>query len=374
MKILTLFGTRPEAIKMAPVIKLLNEKHPESVTCVTAQHRQMLDQVLQLFGIYPLYDLDLMKPNQSLSELSATILTKTSDIISKVKPDCILVQGDTSSTLMSALSAFYQRIPVGHIEAGLRSFDKYAPWPEEMNRQLTTHLADHHFAPTSTNIENLLNENVNNDKIYINGNTVIDALQHITHKLEADPTLLKQFKLPVIENNKKLILVTGHRRESFGEGFKEICHAIAHIAKRNDVQIIYPVHLNPNVQKPVTEILANIENVKLIEPLDYLPFVYLMNQSYFIITDSGGIQEEAPALGKPVLVMREKTERPEAIDAGTSRLVGTNFETITTEANLLLDSIDNYNAMAKANNPYGDGHAAEKIVAILEKHYGYHHI
>ncbi len=368
MKFLSIFGTRPEAIKMAPVVKCLKEKFGENaLTCVTAQHREMLDQVLSLFEIVPEYDLNLMKPNQSLTDLSARILTETSNIIAKVKPDWVLVHGDTSTTLFSSLAAFYNKVNIAHVEAGLRSFDKYAPWPEEANRVLTDGIADLMFAPTQTNVDTLLREGIKPEKIVLTGNTVIDALLEIIHKLEGDRELNQKIasQLPAFDDNKKLILITGHRRENFGDGFKNICEAIAKLAKRDDVELVYPVHLNPNVQEPVNQILSGLNNVHLIEPLDYLPFVYLMNRSYFILSDSGGIQEEAPALGKPVLVMRDKTERPEAIAAGTSKLVGSNTASIYDSCQLLLDQQDEYNKMSFAHNPYGDGKSAERIVDRL---------
>lgn len=366
LKVLSIFGTRPEAIKMAPVIKGL-ESRPESFqsrVCVTAQHRKMLDQVLNLFEIKPDYDLNIMESEQNLYDLTCNVLQGLKPILEKERPDIVLVQGDTTTTLAAGLAAFYQKIPVGHVEAGLRTWNKHAPFPEEINRKITSCVADLHFAPTEGAKQNLLNEGVPEESIHVTGNTVIDALLEVVERIKSNPdleqSLAKQF--PFLNSNQKLILVTGHRRESFGEGFERICQALKSLGEREDVQIVYPIHLNPNVQEPVNRILKNCPQVHLIKPLDYLPFVYLMNQSYLIITDSGGIQEEAPSLGKPVLVMREATERPEAVNAGTVKLVGTDTNLIVKETEKLFDDQTAYNKMAYAHNPYGDGMAAEKIV------------
>lgn len=368
MKVLTVFGTRPEAIKMAPLVKLLN-KTPgvEAKLCVTGQHREMLDQVLKLFEIEPDYDLNIMQKGQDLYDISSRILTGLRDILRNYKPDCVLVHGDTSTTLAASLAAYYQQIRIGHVEAGLRTSNLYSPWPEEGNRKLTGAIASYHFAPTETSRQNLLNEGVPDQAIIVTGNTIIDALQEIVDKINGSAELggYIHTTLPFLDDSKKRILVTGHRRENFGKGFEEICHAIATIAQRDDVQIVYPMHLNPNVRGPVNRILSNLPNVHLIEPLDYLPFVYLMNQSHIVLTDSGGIQEEAPSLGKPVLVMRDTTERPEALAAGTVKLVGTNKDTITSALQELLDNEEIYNTMSFAHNPYGDGKARERIVDFL---------
>ena len=368
-KVLVVFGTRPEAIKMAPLIKELQSQGDkfDTVVCVTAQHREMLDQVLSIFNIKPQYDLDIMKDNQSLSELTARIMNKISVVLKTVKPDWVFVQGDTTTTFISALSAFYQKIKIAHIEAGLRTDNKYSPFPEEINRRLTSHIADLHFAPTDEAKQNLIAEGINENSIFVIGNTVIDALKWVVRSQKGkNGKWIDYFKSKHginLSNSKKTILVTGHRRESFGESFKQICVALSKIAKSNkDVQFVYPVHLNPNVQKPVYSTLGNIHNIHLIKPLDYEPFVYLMKQSYFILTDSGGIQEEAPSLGKPVLVMRDTTERPEGIKAGTAKLVGTNSEVIVKEAEKLLYDKNEYEKMAKAINPYGDGNSSKKIV------------
>jgi len=353
---------------MAPVVAALDaEKSIESIVCVTAQHREMLDQVLSLFSIKPNYDLNIMKPGQGLTSITSAVLEGTGRILKQCKPDRVLVHGDTTTSFASALSAFYQKIPVGHVEAGLRTGNIYKPWPEEMNRQLTDVICDKHFAPTELARQNLLMSGVADPNILVTGNTVIDSLLSICNRLENERSILKQARknLPIIDNNKKLILVTGHRRENFGGGFEQICAALTKLAERDDVQIIYPVHLNPNVQNPVNSILSGKENIELISPLDYLPFVYLMKESYFIITDSGGIQEEAPSLGKPVLVMRELTERPEAVDAGTIKLVGTDQHIIIEEALRLLDDPKHYDAMAQAHNPYGAGDAGQQIATEL---------
>lgn len=377
LKIMVIFGTRPEAIKMAPLIKLLR-RHPqdfETKVCVTAQHREMLDQVLELFEISVDDDLNLMKPNQDLSDITSNVLLGLKGILKREKPDCILVQGDTTTTLAASLAAFYEKIPVGHLEAGLRTGDVYSPWPEELNRRLTSNIASLHFAPTQISQNNLLKENISQDRVFITGNTVIDALLEIrNHKLQEESvqkTLSERFSF--LNPEKKLILVTGHRRENFGEGFENICRALCQIVQQHpEVELLYPVHLNPNVQEPVKRILGPADQdirqrIHLIEPVDYLPFIYLMDRSHLILTDSGGVQEEAPTLGKPVLVMRDTTERPEAVTAGTVKLVGTDLETIVTETNRLLSNEEAYQSMSHAHNPYGDGHASEKIVDIIKK-------
>ncbi|MFN8576339.1 MAG: UDP-N-acetylglucosamine 2-epimerase (non-hydrolyzing) [Candidatus Sericytochromatia bacterium] len=375
---MTIFGTRPEAVKLAPVIKKLEEYKDdfESIICVTAQHRQMLDQVLELFNIKPHYDLNIMKPNQSLFELTSNVLLNIQPILEKEKPDIILVQGDTTTVFVASLAAFYLKIKIGHVEAGLRTFNKYSPFPEEINRKITTCMADLHFAPTQTSKDNLLKENIEEKDIFITGNTVIDALFLTIDKLKKDEEnnsfsekvknisdLINKINP---ENNKKVILLTGHRRENFGQGFENICHGIKEIANNKDVEIIYPVHLNPNVREPVMRIIGDIPNVHLIEPLDYEPFVYLMSKSYIILTDSGGVQEEAPSLGKPVLVMRDTTERPEAVIAGTVKLVGTDKDLLIKETNKLLNDKDAYNSMSMAHNPYGDGKASQRIIDALK--------
>jgi UDP-N-acetylglucosamine 2-epimerase (non-hydrolysing) len=371
MKIMTVFGTRPEAIKMAPLIHLLAKNpHIESKVCVTAQHREMLDQVLELFDITPDYDLNIMKPGQDLTDVTCNILQGLKPILSDFKPDYVLVHGDTSTTLSTTLAAYYQQIPVGHIEAGLRTGNIYSPWPEEANRKLTGALTTLHFAPTEGSKANLLRESVKSADIIITGNTVIDALLDVKQRIETDRALQQSLaaQFPFLDQKKRLVLITGHRRESFGGGFERICEAIAKLAHQfTDVQFVYPVHLNPNVQEPVNRLLKNLTNVILIEPQDYLPFVYLMVHSTLILTDSGGIQEEAPSLGKPVLVMRETTERPEAVDAGTVKLVGTNVETIVSNVTTLLTSQEAYNHMSFAHNPYGDGEASQRIIDTLVK-------
>ncbi|MGS2716935.1 non-hydrolyzing UDP-N-acetylglucosamine 2-epimerase [Eionea flava] len=369
MKILTVFGTRPEAIKMAPLVHALDsDKRFESRVCVTAQHREMLDQVLMLFKITPNYDLNLMKAGQTLPEVTSRILTELTPVLKEFKPDVVLVHGDTATTFAAGLAAYYEQIAVGHVEAGLRTGNIYSPWPEEGNRKLTGALAKYHFAPTENSKQNLLNENCLNDSIYITGNTVIDALLQVKAQIESDIVLSNELGscFPMLDSSKKLILVTGHRRESFGGGFERICEALAQTAKtHSNVQIIYPVHLNPNVQEPVKRILSAVDNVHLVEPQEYLPFVYLMNRAHIILTDSGGIQEEAPSLGKPVLVMRDTTERPEAVDAGTVKLVGTDMEAITTALHELLVNDAAYSVMSRAHNPYGDGSACQRICDIL---------
>jgi len=372
-KVLVVFGTRPEAIKMAPLVKVLEkEKLLELKVCVTAQHREMLDQVLEIFEIVPDYDLNLMKSGQDLYDITANVLLGMKDVLSDFQPDIVLVHGDTTTTSATSLSAFYQKIKVGHVEAGLRTHDIYSPWPEEANRQITGVLSTYHFAPTSNSQDNLLRENKNSKDIIVTGNTVIDALFLALDKIENSEvlkakiiaTINSQYKM---NDSKKLILVTGHRRENFGQGFINICEALKTLALNNqDIDIVYPVHLNPNVQKPVKEILSDVSNVYLIDPLQYEQFIYMMSQSYFIITDSGGVQEEAPSLGKPVLVMRDTTERPEALEAGTVKLVGTDMQVIIDEAQKLLDDDKAYEKMSKAHNPYGDGKACERIVDFIK--------
>ncbi len=370
MKVLTVFGTRPEAIKMAPLVHALaKDPHFEAKVCVTAQHREMLDQVLHLFSIVPDYDLNIMSPGQGLTEITCRILQGLKPILESFKPDVVLVHGDTTTTIATSLAAFYQRIPVGHVEAGLRTGDLNSPWPEEGNRMLTGRLATWHFAPTENSRQNLRDENTLDEQIFVTGNTVIDALFWVRDRVMADEALRAELttRYPFLNNGKKMILVTGHRRESFGKGFEQICHALADIAAQNrDVQIVYPVHLNPNVSEPVNRILGHVDNVILIEPQDYLPFVWLMNHAWLILTDSGGIQEEAPSLGKPVLVMRDTTERPEAVEAGTVRLVGTDREDIVKQVTRLLYDDDEYQAMSRAHNPYGDGKACERILDALK--------
>lgn len=365
MRVLSVFGTRPEAIKMAPVVKALSDASGiEGLVCVTAQHRHMLDQVLDLFEITPDADLDIMRPNQDLAHITTAVLEGVGNVLDDLKPDRILVHGDTTTTFAAALAAYYRKIPVGHVEAGLRTGDIYAPFPEEMNRRLADVITDMYFAPTEGARDNLLREGAPAERIFVTGNTVIDSLLHITSKLEVDEKLRNDLDAghPFLDPGQKLILVTGHRRENFGDGFENICHALAALGNRDDVQVVYPVHLNPNVREPVMRILGNHDNVHLIEPAEYLPFIRLMQQSHIVITDSGGIQEEAPSLGKPVLVMRDVTERPEAVDAGTVKLVGTNQETIIAECTRLLDDDAAYETMSRSHNPYGDGHAANRIV------------
>ena len=373
IKVLSIFGTRPEAIKMAPLVKALNEADGiDAKVCVTAQHREMLDQVLDLFEIVPEYDLNIMKPGQSLYDVTTNILLGLKPILEEFKPDLVLVHGDTSTTLSASLAAFYQQIPVGHVEAGLRTGNLSSPWPEEGNRKLTGAITKLHFAPTQTSQQNLLNEAVSAGDIVITGNTVIDALLQVVDKVKTDTALISTLKakFPELDETKKLILVTGHRRESFGGGFERICEALVEIATAHpDTQILYPMHLNPNVREPVNRILKNVDNVHLIEPQDYLPFVYLMNQAHIIVTDSGGVQEEAPSLGKPVLVMRDTTERPEAVEAGTVKLVGTDKARIVSEVNNLLTNAQEYQSMSRAHNPYGDGKACERIVAKIKQHF-----
>jgi len=376
-KILIVFGTRPEAIKMIPVVKALEKKSTfETKVCVTAQHREMLDQVLALFEIVPDYDLDVMKQGQDLYDITSSVLLGMKGVLLDFMPDIVLVHGDTTTTFATSLAAFYQRIKVGHIEAGLRTHNLYSPWPEEANRQITGVLADYHFAPTSTAKENLLREGKKESRIVVTGNTVIDALWLTLEKIKKDQVFQDEIigKIESLIDNpafsiqhSRFILVTGHRRENFGEGFFNICQALKSIAANNpDIAIVYPVHLNPNVQKPVHELLSDVENIYLIEPLQYEAFVYLMSRSFFIITDSGGVQEEVPSLGKPVLVMRDTTERPEAVEAGTVKLVGSNKESIAKEAQKLLDDQGEYAKMSQAHNPYGDGKASKRVVEFLK--------
>ena len=370
MKVMSVFGTRPEAIKMAPLVRTLqDDPDVESVLCVTAQHRQMLDQVLDLFELTPDYDLNIMQPNQTISMITANVLTGMEPVLQKEKPDVVLVHGDTSTTFVTALACFYQQIAVGHVEAGLRTYDKYSPFPEEMNRVLTGHIADIHFAPTERNRQNLLAESIADSKIVITGNTVIDALLQVAGKpYEFEDETLKTIDF----EHKKVITVTCHRRENLGEYMAHIFSAIADIARefKDEVEVVYPVHLNPKVRAEADEYLKGIDNVHLIEPLTYQPFVNLMAKSYFILTDSGGMQEEAPALGKPVLVVRRETERPEAIEAGTAKLAGVEKQTIYAMAKELLTDRNAYDAMAHAVNPYGDGHACERIAAALKSRFG----
>ncbi|CAI2519491.1 MULTISPECIES: non-hydrolyzing UDP-N-acetylglucosamine 2-epimerase [Serratia] len=372
MKVLTVFGTRPEAIKMAPLVHALAQDEAfDAKVCVTAQHREMLDQVLRLFEITPDYDLNIMKPGQGLTEITCRILEGLKGVLEEFKPDVVLVHGDTTTTLATSLAAFYQRIPVGHVEAGLRTGDLYSPWPEEANRTLTGHLAKFHFAPTENSRQNLLRETLPDNQIFVTGNTVIDALFWVRDRVMGDAALQASLaqRYPFLDDNKKLILVTGHRRESFGGGFERICSALAQIARNHpEAQVVYPVHLNPNVSEPVNRILKGIDNIMLIEPQDYLPFIYLMTKAHLILTDSGGIQEEAPSLGKPVLVMRDTTERPEAVDAGTVRLVGTDVTKIVDTVTRLLTDESEYQAMSRAHNPYGDGHACQRILEALKNH------
>ena len=365
--ILIIFGTRPEAIKMAPLAQeFYKNKNFNTKVCVTAQHREMLDQVLEFFSITPDYDMDLMKPNQNLYNLTATIITGLKPILEEFKPDFVFVHGDTTTTMASSIAAFYSGAKVCHVEAGLRTFNKWSPFPEEINRSITGRITDYHFAPTEIAAQNLIRENIKKEHIIITGNTVIDALMSSVKRLNSyeNDEILSLRK--IINSTKKLILVTGHRRENHGEGFIRICNALKEIANTNpDVQIIYPVHLNPKVLKPVHKILDDIPNIKLIKPLSYPSFVWLMNQSYLIITDSGGVQEEAPSLGKPVLVMRDTTERPEAVDAGTVLLVGTNQQMIIDKTQTLLDNTDEYNNMSQLHNPYGNGTACKQIATFI---------
>ncbi len=376
------FGTRPEAIKMAPLVKEF-QKHPEkfeTIVCVTGQHRQMLDQVLTIFDIKPDYDLNIMKQGQDLYDVTARVLTGMRDVLEEAKPDVVLVHGDTTTSTAAALAAFYKQIPVGHVEAGLRTHNIYSPWPEEMNRQITGRIATYDFAPTPLSRENLLKENVADEKITVTGNTVIDALYWVVDKIKNTSELNDELKnvlneagydVERLRGGKRLVLITGHRRENFGDGFISMCQAIKALTEKYpDVDFVYPMHLNPNVRKPIHEVfgesLDGLGNMFFIEPLEYLSFVYLMEKSHIVLTDSGGIQEEAPGLGKPVLVMRDTTERPEALEAGTVKLVGTDYDKILNEVSALLDDLKHYEAMSKAVNPYGDGMACERIVRTLE--------
>jgi len=379
MKILIVFGTRPEAIKMAPLVKEFG-KYPGNFdlkVCVTGQHRQMLDQVLEVFDIHPDYDLNIMAPNQDLYDITTKVLMGMRDVLREFQPEIVFVHGDTTTSMATTIASFYQQIKVAHVEAGLRTYNLFSPWPEEMNRQLTDRLCDYCFAPTETSRNNLLQEKIDTNKIFVTGNTVIDALLWVVDKISANSDIQQRLQQQIEEagypqpvNSKgspvNYILVTGHRRENFGEGFLNICRALKSIAASHpDLDIVYPVHLNPNVRKPVFDLLADIPNIYLISPTDYLPFVYLMQHSRLILTDSGGVQEEAPSLGKPVLVMRNTTERPEAVEAGTVKLVGTDVSAIVENVNLLLNDPQAYNRMALAHNPYGDGKACERIVRSL---------
>ena len=379
--IMLVFGTRPEAIKMAPLVKEF-EKHDDkfkTIVCVTGQHREMLDQVLQIFDIKPDYDLNIMKQHQDLYDVTSRVLLGMRDILKEVQPDVVLVHGDTTTSTASALAAFYQQIPVGHVEAGLRTYNIYSPWPEEMNRQITGRIATYNFSPTPLSKQNLLHEGVKEQSITVTGNTVIDALYWVVDKIKNDQRLQDELKESLIhagydtgrlENGKKLVLITGHRRENFGEGFINMCNAIKDLTlKYPHVDFVYPMHLNPNVRKPIHEVfgedLSNLGNMFFIEPQEYLSFVYLMEKSHIVLTDSGGIQEEAPGLGKPVLVMRDTTERPEALDAGTVKLVGTDYQKIVDSVSILLDDTNEYEKMSKAVNPYGDGLACGRIVEFI---------
>lgn len=374
-KILLVFGTRPEAIKMAPLVKALQKdsEHFETKICVTAQHRQMLDQVLEVFDIVPEYDLNIMAPNQDLYDITSRVLVGLRDVLDDFAPDIVLVHGDTTTSMAASLAAFYRQIPVGHVEAGLRTYNMLSPWPEEMNRQVTDRMCTYYFAPTEKSRQNLLRENVDATKIHVTGNTVIDALLMAVDIIEKKPYVKTAIEDELRDkgyamDNRPYILVTGHRRENFGEGFLNICKAIRQIAEEHpEMDIVYPVHLNPNVQKPVYELLSGTPNIYLVKPLDYLPFVYAMQHSTLLLTDSGGVQEEAPSLGKPVLVMRETTERPEAVEAGTVRLVGTDVAAIVGNVQELLHDPEVYRKMSESYNPYGDGHACERIVDALRK-------
>lgn len=367
-RVLIVFGTRPEAIKMAPIVKAFQANRKVDVrVCVTGQHREMLDQVLNLFEITPEYDLNIMKPGQDLTDVTTAILQGLKPVFAEFKPDRILVHGDTATSFAATLAAYYHRIAVGHVEAGLRTGNIYSPWPEEGMRRLTGGIADQHYTPTISSLKNLIMENIAPETIFVTGNSVIDALIEVSQRIDKNLGMKAELaaRFPFLDKSKKLILVTGHRRENHGDGFERICKALAVLAKRDDVQIVYPVHLNPNVQEPVNRNLKGLDNVHLIEPQDYLPFVYLMKQSYLILTDSGGIQEEAPTLGKPVLCMRDTTERPAAVKAGTVRLVGTCDETIVAETVRLLDDELAYQVMSHANNPYGDGRTSQRIVEAV---------
>ena len=367
-KVMVVFGTRPEAIKMAPVVKALKaEPSLEVKVCVTAQHRQMLDQVMDIFGLTADFDLNVMAPNQTLGDVTCKVLKGIEGVFAQWKPDMILVQGDTTTVMAAALAAFYHKIEIGHVEAGLRTGNLYSPWPEEANRLLAGCLATQHYAPTPRSRDNLLKENKDPNSVFVTGNTVIDALHEAVRIMDDDAELKTRLaaQFSFLDPQKRLVLVTGHRRENFGGGFVNICNAIKRVASRPDVQVVYPMHMNPNVRKPVNEILGGLSNVHLIEPLDYLSFLYMMRQSYIIMTDSGGVQEEAPSLGKPVIVMRDTTERPEAVDAGTVILAGTETETMASAAERLLDDAVFYDKMAHAINPYGDGLASKRIAEII---------
>lgn len=372
-KILLVFGTRPEAIKMAPLVKALQKdtEHFETCVCVTAQHRQMLDQVLEVFGITPEYDLNIMAPNQDLYDITAKVLLGLREVLKDFRPDTVLVHGDTTTSMAASLAAFYMQIPVGHVEAGLRTYNMLSPWPEEMNRQVTDRICTYYFAPTEQSRANLLQENIDAKKIFITGNTVIDALLMAVDIISTTAGVKEKMAKELQEKgytvgDREYILVTGHRRENFGDGFLHICKAIKELAALHpEMDIVYPVHLNPNVQKPVYELLSGLSNVYLISPLDYLPFIYAMQHSTLLLTDSGGVQEEAPSLGKPVLVMRDTTERPEAVEAGTVKLVGTDAEAIVSNVTALLLDKEMYKRMSETHNPYGDGQACERIIAAL---------
>ena len=372
-KILLVFGTRPEAIKMAPLVKALQKdtEHFETRVCVTAQHRQMLDQVLEVFGITPEYDLNIMAPNQDLYDITAKVLLGLREVLKDFRPDTVLVHGDTTTSMAASLAAFYMQIPVGHVEAGLRTYNMLSPWPEEMNRQVTDRICTYYFAPTEQSKVNLLQENIDAKKIFITGNTVIDALLMAVDIISTTAGVKEKMARELQEKgytvgDREYILVTGHRRENFGDGFLHICKAIKELAALHpEMDIVYPVHLNPNVQKPVYELLSGLSNVYLISPLDYLPFIYAMQHSTLLLTDSGGVQEEAPSLGKPVLVMRDTTERPEAVEAGTVKLVGTDAEAIVSNVTALLQDKEMYKRMSETHNPYGDGQACERIIAAL---------
>lgn len=372
-KILLVFGTRPEAIKMAPLVKALQKdtEHFETRVCVTAQHRQMLDQVLEVFGITPEYDLNIMAPNQDLYDITAKVLLGLREVLKDFRPDTVLVHGDTTTSMAASLAAFYMQIPVGHVEAGLRTYNMLSPWPEEMNRQVTDRICTYYFAPTEQSRANLLQENIDAKKIFITGNTVIDALLMAVDIISTTAGVKEKMAKELQEKgytvgDREYILVTGHRRENLGDGFLHICKAIKELAALHpEMDIVYPVHLNPNVQKPVYELLSGLSNVYLISPLDYLPFIYAMQHSTLLLTDSGGVQEEAPSLGKPVLVMRDTTERPEAVEAGTVKLVGTDAEAIVSNVTALLQDKEMYKRMSETHNPYGDGQACERIIAAL---------
>lgn len=367
LRVLSVFGTRPEAIKMAPVVRALRvAEGVEARVCVTGQHREMLDQVLSLFSIVPDYDLAVMRPGQSLGEITSAVLSALDGVLADFRPDIVLVHGDTTTTLAASLAAYYRQTPVAHVEAGLRTGNIYSPWPEEINRKVASAICELHFAPTDQSRTNLRNENVPDDRIVVTGNTVIDALHDVVKLIQTDSGLAAQLTSECgIDGNRRIILVTGHRRESFGDGFERICGALARLAERPDVEIVYPVHLNPNVKGPVERLLGGHGNIRLLPPQDYLPFVYLMSRADLIITDSGGVQEEAPSLGKPVLVMRDTTERPEAVKAGTVRLVGTDEALIVSSVARLLDDRTAYEAMSIAHNPYGDGRAAGRILVAI---------